>query len=560
MFVKNRKLSVGGIVFTSVLVSAPVINSTPAFAAIDAGKDNRSAIQNLDTKPIRTHIPSAQDRKPAKYIIELNATQNVRPLGSQPVEKIPPSLERITGTDPNVGTDDTGVPLERPPLESLIKLQENLNPFSLDATHSERVSLRDTLNAALGANLDIEKSFSGFKIQKYQYLSTASGFLPSINGGYNLIGLKGDIPGALFGSAGTGGGALKLPGSIQLLTAGFSQGLYQGGKVMFGTLEDKHRLIAARAALKGSVNDILLSAAQRYYDLLLNEANLEIRTRAVAISEEQLRLNVSQEKAGTATGLDVLQSQAQLASDEQNLIDQQNNRRQAALQLAHVLNTSFAQDLSSAENRLVRRRLVSKSVPIDELLKIAIDKRPELKQYEELRLAAKRAIIVASAPLQPAVNLSGSVVGVAAGGSQFDPVYNINLGVTWALGGLGTRDLANIQRARWEARQASVQAKQIFLDVFSQVRSSYNNSLSSDKRIDRASVQIQAAEEELRIATKRMQAGIGLNIDVLNAQRDLTQARLNKARALTDFNLAQAQLVRDIGLVSAESLVNGVKL
>ncbi|MBH9758330.1 TolC family protein, partial [Clostridioides difficile] len=95
---------------------------------------------------------------------------------------------------------------------------------------------------------------------------------------------------------------------------------------------------------------------------------------------------------------------------------------------------------------------------------------------------------------------------------------------------------------------------------FEQVRTAYDQSLAADKRIEHASVQIAAAEEELRLAKKRMQAGIGLNIDVLNAQRDLTQASINKARAIVDFNDAQVQLVHDIGLISIASLSNGLKI
>ncbi len=57
-----------------------------------------------------------------------------------------------------------------------------------------------------------------------------------------------------------------------------------------------------------------------------------------------------------------------------------------------------------------------------------------------------------------------------------------------------------------------------------------------------------------------MESGIGLNIDVLNAQRDLTAASINKARAVIDFNMAQAQLLQDIASISIDGLVTGIKL
>ncbi len=57
-----------------------------------------------------------------------------------------------------------------------------------------------------------------------------------------------------------------------------------------------------------------------------------------------------------------------------------------------------------------------------------------------------------------------------------------------------------------------------------------------------------------------MDAGIGLNIDVLNAQRDLTQAQINKAQAIVDFNIAQAQLLHDVGLISIDTLTSGARI
>ncbi|PZM80865.1 MAG: hypothetical protein DKT66_16630 [Candidatus Melainabacteria bacterium] len=552
--------------FAAVPIIACIVIGHPSVAAtVDAGKDNKDALKDLK-KPLKTVVPNAEQKKPPKYVIELRATQTVRPLGQGTVDKVETPLERIKEPGATQESDETGVLIERPSLDALIPLEENLNPFSLDARYIEKVSLKDTLEAALQHNLDIEEGFVRSKVDRYSYLSAATGFLPNLNGGYNLFGINGSIPSSLFGStpattAGNriDGGKAKLPSNIQLLQAGFSYNLYRGGSVVFSTLQQRHRWFASRAGLSANVNDTLLSATKRHYDLLLQEALLAIRTRAVAISVEQVRLNQAQEKAGTATGLDVLQSQAQLASDEQNLVEQQNQRRQSAIQLAHVLNTSFSQDLESCEKHLKKRRLIPKSIPIEKLLLRAIDNRPELKQYEELRLAAKRAIVVAAAPMQPNVSMGGSIVGVGTGGN-LDPIYNINLGIKWQLGGLGTKDLANMQRARWEARQAAVQAKKTFLNVFDEVRTSYNNSAASDKKIDRATVQVLAAEEELRIAKKRMSAGIGLNIDVLNAQRDLTQASVNKARAVVDFNVAQAQLLRDIGAVSVASLTEGLKL
>jgi len=544
------------IALTSLLAMSALCTS-PVFATAlvpPGGDDTTPPVEQ--SSPLNTDFRFSGAKTTPTYVKDFARSQLPRPIGSQPVQPVVKIRATVTNSDESA-LNDRPVALNRPPLQALISVQQDLNPFSLDAQAIEKVSLQDCVRVAETQNLDIANSFDNEKSSKYAFLASATKFLPDLNGGYSLYGVNGTIPGALFGAGSNG---IKLPSMFQLLSAGFTYNAYQGGAVMFGMLQQRHNLHAARFALKGTTNDVYLEAARRYYDLLLNEALLDIRNRAVEISKEQVRLNSSLEGAGAATGLDVLQSQAQLASDEQNLVDQQQARRQSSIQLSHVLNSSFAQDLASVENDLRRARLVAREVPVAKLLTVAVDNRPELKQYEELRLAAKRAIIVAQAPLHPTVSLGGTVYGVQASADSMTSLFLLNFSVNWKLGHLGTTDLANIQQARWQARQATVQATQIFQQVFEQVRTSYDQSLAADKRIEHASTQIAAAEEELRIAKKRMEAGVGLNIDVLNAQRDLTQASINKARAIIDFNIAQAQLLHDTGLISSRTLTQGANI
>ncbi len=570
MHISAPKNSTKTILILCMITIYMVNDVQQAFAISNMAKDSASAISQWN-KPLKTKVPSPQDKHPARYILETDSSQTVKPIGSEDVRAVETPITTIQPEQlPPNSLEKESVTVIRPPLKALVSIQENLNPFSMDAQYIEGIGLEETLKAALGQNLDIANSFSQLRIQKYSFLAAASRFLPDISSGYNLVGLHGSFPASLLGTstipstASSFGPAssIKVPSSVQLLSAGFTYHAYQGGKVLFYMLEQKHRLRAARAALKGNINDVLLDTTKRYYELVLNESFLATRTRAVAISAEQVRINSSQEKNGLATGLDVLQSQAQLASDEQNLVDQQQARRHSAIQLANIMNTSFSQDLVSKQTNLNKARLISQAVSITDLLKIAIDNRPELKQYEELRLATKRAIIVAASPLQPKVNLAGNVFGVGASPAlgSLSSIFALNFSINWTLGALGTTDLANIQGARWQARQSAIQAKQVFQNVFEQVRNSHDQILAADKRIEHSTIQNAAAEEELKIAKKRMEAGIGLNIDVLNAQRDLTQAQINKAQAIVDFNIAQAQLLHDVGLISTETLISGAQI
>jgi len=289
--------------------------SFPKVYSFSLEDENNGAAITLGEKQLKTKIPSSQDKHPPHYVLELQTSQTVKKIGKENVGPIElPKITTVEQLEYEKGNqDNNSVIVNRPALQALVSVQTNLNPFSLDAQYIEPIELEEILGTVLRQNLDIENSFSQFKIQRYTYLAAASKFLPDINGGYNLIGLHGSFPSSIIGVPSTPGGvanSLKLPSAAQLLSAGFTYHVYQGGKVLFSTLEQRHRAKASRAALKGNINDVLLDATKRYYDLMLNESFLATRTRAVAISAEQVRMNSAQEKHGLATGLDVLQSQA----------------------------------------------------------------------------------------------------------------------------------------------------------------------------------------------------------------------------------------------------------
>jgi outer membrane factor, OMF family len=169
-----------------------------------------------------------------------------------------------------------------------------------------------------------------------------------------------------------------------------------------------------------------------------------------------------------------------------------------------------------------------------------------LKRYEELRLAARKRIMNAASAGLPKASLSGNIMGLQSRIGPMYPTYMLNFGLTWNLDGMGLKPAAEVQAARWRARKAMLDPYQELLNVMEQVRNSYNQTLITEVVAEQSTNAVLSAEEELRLARMRLNNGLGTNIDVLTAQRDLTQARLDKALALINFNKEQAQLLHDI--------------
>ncbi|WP_421020655.1 TolC family protein, partial [Klebsiella pneumoniae] len=65
--------------------------------------------------------------------------------------------------------------------------------------------------------------------------------------------------------------------------------------------------------------------------------------------------------------------------------------------------------------------------------------------------------------------------------------------------------------------------------------------LDKERNIEEASNEVASSLEELRLAELRTTNGLGINLDIITAQRDYTQALVDKAQAMINFDIAQAQ-------------------
>lgn len=530
------------------------------------------------------------------------ATPSIAQVSGQPTTGSGGSSATIPG-DPYVTTPEIasaeGIALEMPPADKLLPISSKLPPIKLEASYTAPISLREALSSALENNLAIGIQRAQVDSQKWLFVGALGRFLPNVLMSYDQRFLKGSN---LIGGV--------IPATFSTpnvsTSAGFNFPGFQGGRVVFGSLVARNNYRASKYGLKGSVNDVLLQVSQLYFNLMRQEALLQIQVQAVEVSRAQLKLNRQLQAAGTGTYFNVLQAETQLARDEQSLLQQEVALRQSAIQLGAALNANLAVNLLSVENRVQKARVFDPELTINDLIGIAIANRPELKQYQYLRLAARRNIQVAAAPLYPQFSFFGSVAGngatltntsqlsnpsfttvpisdpipqiqrenasgvptpVQLAGVVFNPPavvrrqvrksYTIGIRVDWNYPNLGVPDMANVQSNRAIARQVTLQANQQLLNVLTQVRQSYLNSHTAEKVIDVATAQVLSSAEQLRLARVRLANGVGINLDVIQAQQAWVQALANKANAIIDFNIAQAQVLRDTGVITVDTMTSG---
>ncbi|MDP3509496.1 MAG: TolC family protein [Candidatus Melainabacteria bacterium] len=441
-----------------------------------------------------------------------------------------------------------------------------LPPIKLEAAYNEQLSLKQALLYALGNNLPIRISQAGYEAQRYQFLGSLGNFLPDFTLTYR--GQRTDTQRGTGTPFFTNSATIRYP-------------LFQGGSVLFNSLASMNRAKAGKNAFHASINDTMFSVYQRYNDLLLAHLLLRIRVKSVELSRAQVALNQQLKDAGVGTNFAIYQSRTQLALDKQALLQQQVALRQAALQLALLLNTNIAINFLPEEERVSEAKLFSSQIDVNRLETAAAKYRPELKQFEFLRRAADRNIQVAAAPLYPSFqffttktvtksgggggnnNLTGSTVIIPTGGNGGGSIgisggggrsFSAGFDLSWNLNGFGVVDAGNTLAARALARQAMLQSNQQIITVLQQVRSSYLNMLTAEAQVDVAGEAVVSATEQLRLANLRLRYGQGINLELIQAQREYINSLTLQAQAIIAYNVSQAQLLRDTGLISVATL------
>ncbi len=502
-------------------------------------------------------------------------------------DKADPALRTIP-IEQNDSQRFGAIDVQAPKLQALISITKALDPYGLDSTSSRTISFEEVLKIAVTQNLDIKIRKEDVSEKSWSLLSSYGGFLPNVNLGYRYQYLKGKLNLPFLGGGSSGGGA-RINTPFIITNAGFTYYAFQGGKVLFTALQNRNYLHASRFQQKATLSDTLVESTRRYLNLLLAEALLQIRIKAVDTSVAQLNLNQTLLQGGKATRLDLLQAETQLSSDRQRLIDQQIARRSAAIDLADLLNLDQGVDLIPNNRTVEVRRLVSESSHPSALLKTAIEYRPELKQFRELWLASQKQSRINTAKLLPTFQFFGTAYGLgetlsnsketvtsalspitlapATTGTpgsipvqrqvsrQISPLLTLGYGLNWNFNGMGVTDFGNIEAARAQSRQSMLELNKKLNSVTNEVRQSYLKTLSAFRKLDETSAKVNSSAEELRLAQMRFQYGVGKNIDVLKAQEDVTSALIENAQAMIAYNISQAQLLRDTGRISVDNLL-----
>ena len=318
-----------------------------------------------------------------------------------------------------------------------------------------------------------------------------------------------------------------------------------------------------------ALRDLRLQAQTSYFALQKADEGVRIGQASVKASLVSYRDARARFNAGVNTKLDVLEAETQLARDRNLLTSNLRLQDEQRHLLARVLD--LPQDvIPTAATPLRPMGLWDPS--LQESIVSAYNYREELDQLI-LDISINNSQANASlAAVQPVLSFVNSTTAYRSEGqSAKASLSEIEMGdftngfqnstaltASWRLFD-GGRARAEYQRSKQVAQQIRFDFANLRNQIRFEVEQSFFGLRAAIQTIDTTAAEVLAARESLRLSQLRVQAGVGVQREVVNTQRDLTQAELKYANAVHDYNTNLAQLQRRTGL-DALTACNAISL
>jgi len=320
--------------------------------------------------------------------------------------------------------------------------------------------------------------------------------------------------------------------------------LYTAGKLEGLIDQAKWNVDIADLGVTKSRQQIKLDATSGYFAILQARNMVKVNQESVASLEEHLKNVRAQFSVGTVAKSDVLRSEVELANAQQTLTKAQNAYELAVASLNNVVGLPLDTELVIKEEL----QYTPYGMNLDDSIRFGLQNRPDTAQAEAGIKLAKESVKVAKSGYGPTLALAG---GVGRWDTETPGIDNkswtLSLSSTWNIFDTGVTR-AQVKQANSAVDKANYIAQQTKDSVQLEIRQNFLSMQEAEKRIGTSQVAVSKAEEDFKIAQVRYSAGVGTNLDVIDAQVALTQARTNYVQALYDYNTNKAKLEKAMGV------------
>ena len=328
------------------------------------------------------------------------------------------------------------------------------------------------------------------------------------------------------------------------------ENVYTGGAVSSQVAIAKLNIEKQNYELEETINRVTLDVRTAFYDLLLNRAKVRVHEDSVRALEEEVKTQQERLHAGIVGTLNVRRADVTLANERPELINAKTQLKNSYLRLGELFGIDARSETDSPFEVAGQLQYEDRRPDLNECLARADAARAEIKARQKDIEIEDRQYIVDRSELRPQVQVfSGYEVYSErdpAVGPEFNHGYIVGVTGTWHLfDGFAAKGRMQATRARREAAMQALEAAR--RSIASEVRGAFLDLEQADKVLESETKNVQTADESLEIAKRNLAAGLGTQLDVLQAAADVTRTRTTRLSAIHLHNVALAKLARASG-------------
>lgn len=326
------------------------------------------------------------------------------------------------------------------------------------------------------------------------------------------------------------------------------QNIFDGGEWWQAISYAKSQKRASDLNLQSVIENTVFTVQERFFDLLKQQKLLEVNELAVKRSQDQLEKTEKMYELGAVAKVDVFRSRVNLGNDRTQLLLQRN----AVITAKNSLNLALGRSPENAVNIKPEFYLQSAIDNPEELVKTALTNNPALLEAEEQinssDINVSRSYAVLYPNLSAFFNYQRQNEDINLVYSKYDQNWNISYGLTMSVNLFnGFRDMVNIQKSKLTERNSMVNYEQTKRELSATVMQLVDNYNSYLEIIEINKENLEAAKEEFRLAEERYRIGSGTQLEVREAQVNLTRAEQTLVAAQYNARITQSQLEQSLG-------------
>jgi outer membrane protein len=420
-------------------------------------------------------------------------------------------------------------------------------------------TLKGALAKAYENNSELNAARAGVRVTDEGVAIAKSGYRPTITGEASTS----------YSSSFDRNGSAQRDGRTTTGSFGvtITQTLFDGFRTKNSVAAAESQVLAQRENLRNSEQNILFDAASAYMDVIRDRQIAAFRKKNLSFLQEQVRAANARFEVGEGTRTDVAQANASRAA----AIAQLNAAEAQAKSSAAVYRQVIGEDPGKLEKAPAVTKLLPKN--LDQATELAAGEHPAIRANFHVIDATEFGVKVAEGALLPTLGAEGRLNKTyqkydasPETGGIFNTPNDSNTQTDTASVGLqltvpiyqGGRGSATVRQEKERLGQARINMDVARDQVRAALTSSWTQLQAAQASVTANKQLVAAAQLALDGVVEERKVGQRTTLDVLNAQKDVTDARISQAQSERDVVVASYAVLSATGRLSVKRLGLGV--